>query len=200
MSINKYVGDYHLTEEFDGKGRIHHTLSYIGKPYFFDAEPDEVIRGRKRLIVMCAAAFAVYLAAMVPASDMMHYFYVSLPFAFCAVPLFLLIKTLLSVPATAQKLAQPLERRQADRISNSIPQYSVFLMVLAAGALAGTAIAWIRNIIAGDDPGTVMTDRFSGNLVFTAMASALAVLAVMIFRKRSVLSVHEQEVISGQDD
>ena len=181
MSINKYVGDYRLIEEFDEKGRVHHSHEYIGKPYYFVSGPDEVAAARKKLLILGAAAFVFYIAAMIPASDMMHSMFVSLPFAFCAVPLFILMTTVWQVPGGTKK---PMERRLAERISNRIPQCGMFLMILSAAALIGTA-GVIRSRIFGSGS----TFR-TGNVIFTVMAASLMAAAVLIFRSRTVFSVY----------
>ena len=181
MSINKYVGDYRLIEEFDEKGRIHHSHEYIGKPYYFVSGPDEVAAAKKRLLILGTAAFVFYIAAMIPASDMMHSMFVSLPFAFYAVPLFILMTTVWSVPGGTGK---PMERRQAERISNRIPQCGMFLMILSAGALIGTAGIILMRAAGGS--GIFRT----GNVIFSIMAASLMITAVMIFRSRTVFSVY----------
>lgn len=190
MSFNKYVGDYKLNEEFDEKGRIRHETVYIGRPYRFAADAETVLAGRKRLLLCCAAEAAAWIAAMVPNSDMMHCFYVSLPFAFCAVPLFLLFMATLQIPSGKEMLRKPMERRQAERFSNRIPQSGMFLLILSAGALLGTAAVWVQLLAGtGADPGK---DSFrGGNLFFSAMTVIVILLAVLIFRTRSVFSVHE---------
>lgn len=191
MSLNKYVGDYKLNEEFDEKGRIRHETVYIGRPYRFAADADKVLKGRKKLLLACMAEAAAYIAAMVPYSDMMHCFYVSLPFAFCAVPLFLLITAALQLPSDRAALLKPMERRQAERFSHRIPQSGMFLLILSAGAAAGTAAVWVQ-LLSGRTGMTSGRGIFAGgNLFFSAMTLIVVLLAVLIFRTRTVFSVHE---------
>ncbi len=191
MSFNRYVGDYKLNEEFDEKGRVRHETVYIGRPYRFAADEQTVLAGRRKLLLCCAAEAAAWIAAMIPNSDMMHCFYVSLPFAFCAVPLFLLILAAMQIPSGREGLMKPMERRHAERFANRIPQSGMFLLILSAGAAAGTAAVW-GQLLAGRNGALSGKDIFTGgNLFFSAMAVIAVLLAVLIFRTRTVFSVHE---------
>ena len=183
MSLNRYVGDYRLHEEFGKGGRIRYTYEYIGKKYYFTHPAAETARARRSLIVFCVLAFAVYTAAMVPASDVMHCLYVSLPFAFCAVPLFVILTTALSVPKDTSAF---MERRVAEKIANRIPQYGIFLVVLSAGAAVGAAAALIS--MAAKGAGTKELFK-TGNVVFGVMALCLTAVSLRIFALRKVFPV-----------
>lgn len=126
MPQNRYAKDYRLVETVNERGRIRTDVEYIGGPYRYAAGLNAAMRARRLCIALCAAGWLALVGGMLPNSEGMHRWYVSLPYIFAALPLGLLTDTLLfSAPRR-----EPFERRQADRLQNRWPPAAI-----AAGLL-----------------------------------------------------------------
>ena len=144
MSRNRYVGDYRIVESMDARGRIRSDSEYIGTPYVYEGDDASVRAARRRMTACCAGGWAGFVAALLPASRAMHTWYISLPFAFAALPLALIT----GVTAQLYRAKPPFERRHADLLENRAPARTFFAMLLsgiafigeAAGALRGAAL------------------------------------------------------------
>ena len=132
MARKRYIGDYELLEEIPEKGRVRQKSRYIGKPWVFSAGSEKVKRARRGLPLLCAAAWVCYIGGMLLPSVGMHSLYVSLPYAFCGVPLFLLSTVCFSLP----KIREPMEHRTADLLNHRFPPSALFLSLLALFAFA----------------------------------------------------------------
>jgi|GEM_PF-805145 len=206
MAINKYVGDYRIVEDVDRRGRLRSRTEYRG-PHFYYTDTDGTgrgkgergqmprgqtapgaeeglrsgrrrsPRGRWALLGGVLALWALWIGAMMPVSESLRLFWVSLPFVACAVPLFLLSEGVLGLFVWKE----PLERRQADRIRERNPQCALILCVLALLSLPGGIAA------------AVAAEQKTGDIVFLVCAALLALTAALETRLAGRVGVEERE-------
>ena len=158
MSRNRYVGDYHLADSLDERGRIRTDVEYVGSLYSFTGSPEEVRNGKRRALALCAAGWLAYAGAMIPRSAAMRALWSAIPFVFIAVPLALLTGTV----AEILPLKERFEHRHADRLENRYPASCAFEVILSALALAGEAVNLIRG-----------AELQRGDIVFAVCAAAV---------------------------
>ena len=167
MSRNRYVKDYRLVENVNGRGRIRTTYEYIGDDYYFIADRDAVHAARKRLAALCAAGWAAFIGALLPVSAAARSLYVILPFVVASWPLALLT----GLTASLCFVHEPLEHRHADRLENRFPACAAIVMILCAVSLAGEGV----NLV-------LKAPLPAGDLVFSACAAILFASALYIKR------------------
>ena len=92
MSRHRYVKDYRLNEYIAENGRVTSESEYIGGDYCFAAGAARAKAAANRALALCALCWAGYLALVCVDGTAMRTVYVALPFAFTALPLFLLTR------------------------------------------------------------------------------------------------------------
>ena len=167
MSRNRYVGDYHLADTVDDRGKIRTEVEYTGGLYSFSQDPETVSRTKVKSLLLCAAGWLAYIAAMIPVSAATKTFYSAIPFVLTGVPLALLSGT----AAAVFPLKERFIHKYADRIENRWPASAAFIVILAGIALLGETVNLIR--------GLKMT---SGDLLFAFCAPALILTGVLAYR------------------
>ena len=140
MSRNRYVGDYRLVERIDARGRIKTDYEYIGAAYVHAGGAEAARRDLTRALAACAVGWAAFVGALVPVSRATRTLYVSLPFAFAALPLALMTAAVVRVRRAGEKL----EHRHADQLENRCPACSFFTALLCVAALIGEGVNLIR--------------------------------------------------------
>ena len=120
MSRNRYVGDYHLADSLDERGKIRTDVEYVGDRYSFTEGPETVRRAKRKALILCAAGWLLYIGAMILPSAAMRAFWTAVPFAFAGVPLALLTGTAAEIFPRKERF----EHRYADRIENRWPAAS----------------------------------------------------------------------------
>ena len=171
MSRNRYIGDYHLADSLDERGRIHTDVEYTGALYSF-ADPEAAGRAKKKALGLCLAGWAAYVAAMVPRSAAMRTIYSAIPFALAAIPLALATGTVFEILPLKERFIH----RPADRLENRYPAAAAFLVFLPALALAGEAVT----LICGTEPA-------AGDWVFIPCAAAVAAAGLLLRKTRTAL-------------
>ncbi len=179
MARNKYIKDYRLLETVDERGRIRVESQYIGRYYVFAAGAEAVRREKRRLLGLCALGWAAFLAALLPVSTAMHTAYISIPFAFAALPLGMLTASLLELPTDGA----PMEHRLADRTENSLPPRALFTAALPAAALVGQLLRWA----------ITRQGFWPGDTVFSLGALSLAVCGAAAYSRRRCFVLREAE-------
>ncbi len=167
MSRNRYIGDYHLADTVDDRGKIRTDVEYTGGLYSFSKETEIVRQTKIKSIVLCAIGWLAYIGAMFPVSTAMKTIYSAIPFVLIAVPLALLTGT----AAAVFPLKERFIHKFADRIDNRWPASSAFIAFLSGIALIGEAVNLIR--------GLAMT---SGDLVFALCAPVLLLAGILAWR------------------
>ena len=72
MSRNRYVGDYHLADSLDERGKIRTDVEYVGDRYSFTEGPETVRRAKRKALILCAAGWLLYIGAMILPSAAMR--------------------------------------------------------------------------------------------------------------------------------
>ena len=168
VSRNRYVGDYHLADSLDDRGKIRTEVEYVGGRYSFVKDAETVRKTKILVLVLCAAGWLLYVAAMIPVSVAMRTIYTAIPFALIAVPLALLTGTILEVFPQKERFIH----RYADRMENRYPASAAFIVILSGIALAGQGVSLIRGL------------ELTGGDILAAVCAA-ALLAVGIFASRA---------------
>ncbi len=180
MAKERYSRDYRLKETFDEKGHVRVDYEYIGDEYRF-VSPEEQIRKEKRLaLILCAAGWAAYLAALLLPSNAMHRLYIALPFVFLGVPLFMYVDFTMAF----LRMKEPLEHRHADRLNNRYPFIAFLLTVFSLIPAAAEGIF----ILIGPD-------RSAGDFVFETGAAVLLFAGAHMFRRKERLAA---EISTGK--
>ena len=172
MSRNRYVGDYHLADSLDDRGRIRTEVEYVGALYSF-VKDDEAVRKTKRCVLfLCAIGWLAYTAAMIPVSAAMRTYYTAIPFVFIAVPLALLTGTVFEVLPLRERFIH----RHADRIENRWPSSCMFIAFLSGVSLLCEAVNLIRGL-----------EMQTGDLLFAFCAPVILLTGILAFRARNGL-------------
>ena len=177
MSRKKYINDYKIEREIDSKGRERSTARYDAGYYRFVKEAGTVARKRKVVAAACVAAWAAFVAALIPASAVMHLPYYSIPFVFTAVPLFMLS----DAGILLYREEPPLKRRTSDKFSKRFLSCSVALFVLAGGSaigfIAGALTEWARFTAADAVPAASSLIMFASAAAVFSTRSAFETVA-----------------------
>ena len=169
MSRNRYIGDYHLADCLDDRGRIRTEVEYIGGLYSFSKDAGTVRKTKYQILILCAVGWLAYIGAMIPVSTATKTIYTALPFVFIAVPLGLLTGTALLIFPIKERF----EHRFADRIENRYPSSCMFIVFLSAVSLLCEAVNLIRGL-----------EMRKGDILFTACAFVILLVGVLAFRSR----------------
>lgn len=169
MARNKYARDYRLVEVFDHKGKVRVHSEYIGEPFFF-AEPAEVIRkSRRMLLLYCLTGWIGIFTAFLNRNQMTSALTVALPLAFAVIPLAMLTELAVSM----QFYKEPMEHRHADRMENLLPPEALFTAVFSCISL----IMAVGSVVRGAHLSPREVPYFAGTLL-------LICSAIMVFRLR----------------
>ena len=179
MISRKYLKDYRIDEQIEANGRVRSRAVYIGGDYVISPT---VTAGRKRLIVwLCALSGLSYIGALIPVTQASRLIYVMLPFAFSALPVFLMTGAALSLVRTLE----PMTHSKARRISNRLPPCSLMASILSGSAILGIIVS-----------AAISMDSFvPGDIVFTVLSLILFASSAIIFIKccrLKALAVNEQ--------
>lgn len=165
----KYLSDYRVTERVDAAGRVRREREYIGGRYCYALGPAALKRAKTQALVLCAVGWASFAAALMPDSAASRTFYAVFPFLFAAIPIGLVTEIVLSAP----KGEEPMERRQADKLTDRYPAAAVFIVILSALSLVGEGVYGLLG-------GAYMT----GDIVFSLCSAFLAMCGVLLLIKR----------------
>lgn len=172
MARGRYIKDYRIVESLNGRGGIRLETEYIGAPYFFACGTERAGKCRKLCAALCLFGWLCFVGALIPNSAGMRTLYVSLPFAFTALPLGLMSSLLLST----LRLREPMEHRMADRFENRFPAQALGIAVLPGVSLAGEGVMLLlgKQMLPGDG-------------IFDLCAAALFASGLGLFLQRKTL-------------
>ena len=179
MARGKYIKDYRIVESLNAHGGIRTETEYIGAPYYFTRGAEEAGKTRRIALLLCLAGWAAFIGALIPSSAAMRTLYVSLPFAFAALPLFMLSDLLV----TNLRVKEPMEHRTADKFENRFPALAMAAFVLPAAALVGLVIRFFV------DRSTMLP----GDGIFALCAALLICCGAFAFGLRKRLATRKGE-------
>ena len=177
MSRNKYVKDYRLYQYFDEKGKVHSRTEYAGAHFEYVREPSQMKRDFRLLLLCCAAGWLLFIASLIPVTAALHRVCFSLPFAFCAVPLWFVSTALF----TFYRAEPPLTRRESDIVFRRLKPVSIVYMVLAFGSLAAFVIAYIVD----------KSDFSAVDVIPLASSAVLSASSALVFAKKDSFQTRE---------
>lgn len=131
MAGKRYITDYRLNEYFGEDGRVRRSYEYIGDDYCYVHTEQEVRRALNRGLLCCLLGWCGLLAAFLFPTALSRTVPVALPLVISAVPLFILT----DVTGSARLYRQPMERRQAERISGVFPPAALFTGVFSGASV-----------------------------------------------------------------
>ena len=173
MARNKYVKDYRLIENIDERGRVRTETEYIGDHYFF--VHGSAAREKKIALILCVVGWIAFVLALTPSSAGMRKMYVSLPFAFAALPLGMLTEAAIA----ALRAKEPMEHYQADKLQNSYPPRALATAILPGAALIGEIVLFFLD----------REGMLPGDAVFFICGTVLVCCGVVCFARRKGLAV-----------
>ena len=138
MSRRRYVKDYRINEYIDEKGYVTSESEYIGGDYRFVLPTARVHGSAKRVAALGAVGWACFLVLACVEGTAMRTIYVALPFAFSALPLFLLMRSAISALRAKDG---PLRHDQADSIAHTLPAAALWAMLLPGASFLGCLIS-----------------------------------------------------------
>jgi hypothetical protein len=167
MVSSKKLKDYRIEEYLDDKGQVRTRTVYVGGDYALD--PPVSRRDRRLAMLVSAASWVFYAAALIPTSQAAKVVYVVLPFAFSALPLFLTTGAAVSLMLSKEVF----ERVVATRIANRLAPGALFVAVFTGAAFFGlvitAAVSW----------GGVSW----GDVIFGAASLSLSSLNAVVFAR-----------------
>ena len=172
MAKGKYVKDYQIVESLNSRGGLRLETEYIGEPYVFVSGLASATKTRNLSLLLCLAGWIAFVVALIPNSAGMRTMYVSLPFAFSALPLGLMSNLLLG----SLGVKEPMEHRLADRFDNHFPAQALAMTALPAFSLLGEGILWLSG-------GAMLP----GDACFAPCAAALCACGAVCFLQRKKL-------------
>ena len=138
----KYVKDYRLNETIDERGRIRSDAEYIGGSYYLQQDRATARTRGRVLAAVCAVSWICWLVPMLFNNGSMHIAFISYPYIFIALTLWLRSMALY----TALTLTQPMKHKDSDRLTNWLPGTSIATIVLSGVVLIGLGVSVVFHI------------------------------------------------------
>lgn len=177
MAVDKYSRDYRIVETVDEKGRIRSEAEYIGAAYGFAAEGETARRALRRSALFCLLGWLGFLGPLLFQSTAMRTLVAALPFAFSALPLWLLSGAVFS----GLRAKEPFDRRTADRLTSRFPAAAVFTAALPGVSLIARLVsALVRHV-----------SFLPGDGAFAVGALLLCAAGLLCFRQRRAVAAKE---------
>lgn len=174
MSAKKYVSDYRLDYQLKPGGGLRGVPVYIGSYYTLKADPQEISRLKPRLAILAGLSLALLISQLFLTPFLQGGFtLLAIPMAFALIPTWLICRAVWLL----HTVKLPATREKKDKISNSFPAGTLFLMVLSAAVLLGLLA---QMIVFGFRLPTVL---------YGLDAAALALCGVLLFRRRNALEM-----------
>ena len=177
MARKKYVKDYKLNHTVDERGRIGSKAEYVGAYYVFRESKDAVKKQARKSLIACAAAWAAFAASLFLNTGSMRLLHISMPYAFTAIPLWMLT----GVSIKALRIKGKLQHRESDEMNQRYPATSMWTAVLTLFALLGMVIAVIFKI------GSLV----KADIAFALLASTVCACGAYCFRNKSFFVTEE---------
>lgn len=177
MARKKYVKDYKLNQTVDERGRLKSEPEYVGSYFVFSESADTVKAQAKKSLAACGIAWAAFAASLFLNTGSMRLFHISLPYAFTAIPLWLLTDVCIKAMKTVGKL----QHRESDEMTQKYPAASMWTAVLTIFALLGMVIAVIFKI------GSLV----KADILFALLASVVCACGAYCFKNKNSFATEE---------
>lgn len=174
----KYVKDYRPTDSLDAHGKLHTEYTYVGGSFYRLSDAQTFRRRSRLLAVLCVLGWIFWLVPLLFNNGAMHLFFISYPFIFCALTLWML-----SMAAyTALTAPDPMKHKQSDKLTNWLPGTALATAILSGIALIGLPVAVIFRI------GTLNAYDW----LFGGCALALCGVGITAFTQRGFFRTEER--------
>ncbi len=175
----KYIKDYRPSETEGVGGRLRTEYEYVGGDFYRTADAATAKKTSILLAALCGIGWACWLVPLLFPNGAMHLFYISYPFIFAALTLWLL-----SMAAyTAVTAPDPMIRKQSDRLTNWIPGTSLATAILSGIAAVGTVVMRI-----------IRPDAFNAyDWLFLPCAVVLCIIGITVFILRKYFRTEERK-------
>ena len=147
MSYRKYLNDFIIEKYTDANGKVRTRTVYIAGDYALNPE----VSGNDKRIVLSASvlSWAALLGALIVRTSASKISYVILPYAFSALPLYLMTEAaILHI-----REGELMNRDRAERIANRLRLCPLIAAVLSGAAFLGlivTAFLKWESMVSGD--------------------------------------------------
>ncbi|MBR4394749.1 MAG: hypothetical protein IKT07_12125 [Oscillospiraceae bacterium] len=185
MSSRKYRKDYRLIEHVDERGRITTDSVYCGEVYRFSEGTEKAHAALKRMRVWTVIGSGCFIASLTPYSTASRTMIVMIPYLFSALPLWMLLSSIVRL----LKKKEELEQKDADFANDRIPACSLWLLVLPGIAFASEVCTIFLK------PQSVL----NGDIVFLAGAALLIVSACICFSRRKNVMAEKESLLFAED-
>lgn len=138
----KYIKDYRQTESLDARGKLRSEYEYVGGSFYRVADAQTAKHRTRILIELCALGWLCWLVPLLFNNGAMHLFFISYPFIFCALTLWMLS----TAAYTALTAPDPMKHKQSDKLTNWLPGTSLATAILSGISLIGLLVAVIFRI------------------------------------------------------
>lgn len=174
----KYVKDYRRSDSWDAGGRLSSEYEYIGGSFYRLTDAPTAKRKSRLLAGLCVLGWLCWLLPLLFNNGAMHLFYISYPFIFCALTLWML-----SMAAyTALTAPDPMKHKQSDRLTGWLPGTALATAILSGIALIGLFIALIFHL------GTLNAYDW----LFGSCAAVLCAASITAFSQRRFFRTEER--------
>ena len=167
MSYKKYLKDYRIDAQLDGKGRLKPEAVYIGGQYTL--LPHLCARDKRLILAASILSCPALVGALIPITKASQVIYIIIPFAFSALPLFLLTWAAILL----MREDEGMTRKKAETISGRLPSNSLFMTILTSTAFIGLIFHSLLN----------SDEMLPGDILFGAMSLFNATSSLLIFTK-----------------
>ena len=167
MISRKYIKDYIIDEQIGANGRVRSQAVYIGAGY---TVTPLISMGTKRVLTGLSAISSIsYICAMLPVTLTARAVYILLPFAVSALPICLMLMSSVSL----LRAREIMERSEAEKITNRLPQCSLISTILTAASITGLIV----------NSAILRTGIIGGDIIFGTFALACTVATATVFGK-----------------
>ena len=174
----KYVKDYRLSDSLDAKGRIRTEYEYIGGSYYRCADSATAAAKSRLLVILCTIGWVCWLLPLLFNNGSMRLAYISFPFIFAALTLWLLSTS----AYTAVTAPDPMKHKQSDRLTNMLPGTALATAILSGIALIGTCVSAIFRI----------GELKSYDWLFGGCAAVVCAVGIIAFSQRKFFRTEER--------
>ena len=177
----RYARDYTPSDPADASADGGSGYTYTGKTYISAAE--NYAGAVRKCMLFLMAGWGAFLAALLLNSRAMRTAWISLPFVFCGLCLYLVSGSLFGL-----RKKTVFRQKEADLANDRFPPVSLFLAVLALLALAADLL---RLVSGGRDGFGEGGNLFPGDVLFPICAAVLFGAGAGLFRMRKRIRLKE---------
>lgn len=178
MSSRKYHKDYKLIEHVDDSGRVKTETVYCGDKFYYSSGADKAGKALRQMLACSAFSTISYILSLVPYSSASHTMLVLIPYLFSALPLWMLLSSLIVL----LRKKDALEQREADYANNRITACCLWLMILPGFSLvAELASILMKQIV-----------FLHGDFIFAICSLLLIVCAGICFSRRKDVAAEKR--------